>query len=200
MELPEYRFPSVRNVGLCVEEKAGEYLAKAGTTIFLSSVFLWFLLHTGPSGFVSDISCSLAAAAGRLLTPVLSLAGLGNWKTAAALLCGLSAKEAIVSGFSVLYGIKNLNSEAGMAQLHTALSASGFGPVNAYALMIFCLLYTPLFSSYVSSPGRDRRREMDCLYGGMPDVVCFSGSCYRIPDRTPSLFRLAVTGKTTVNG
>lgn len=147
MELPEYRFPSVRNVGLCVEEKAGEYLAKAGTTIFLSSVFLWFLLHTGPSGFVSDISCSLAAAAGRLLTPVLSLAGLGNWKTAAALLCGLSAKEAIVSGFSVLYGIKNLNSEAGMAQLHTALSASGFGPVNAYALMIFCLLYTPCLAA-----------------------------------------------------
>ena len=30
-----------------------------------------------------------------------------------------------------------------MAQLAGALSAQGFGPVNAYALMIFCLLYTP---------------------------------------------------------
>lgn len=143
LELPEYRFPSVGNTVLCVWEKTEEYLVKAGTTICLSSVLLWFLLHAGPSGAVSDISDSFAASAGRLLAPVLSLAGLGNWQTAAALLSGISAKEAVVSGFSVLYGIKNITSEAGMAQFHAELSASGFGPVNAYALMVFCLLYTP---------------------------------------------------------
>lgn len=143
MELPEYRFPSVKHAALCVREKTEEYLVKAGTTIFLSSVLLWFFIHTGSSGFVSDISCSFAASAGRHLAPFLSLAGLGSWQTAAALLSGLSAKEAVVSSFSVLYGIQNVNSAAGMEQLHSALSASGFGPVNAYALMIFCLFYTP---------------------------------------------------------
>ena len=48
-----------------------------------------------------------------------------------------------MSSFSVLYGIQNVNSEGGMARLYSSLSASGFGPVNAYALMVFCLLYTP---------------------------------------------------------
>ncbi len=143
LELPEYRMPSVTCAALCVWDKTEEYLAKAGTTILLSSVFLWFLVHTGPSGLVSDIGSSFAASAGRLLEPFFTLAGIGNWKAAAALLSGLSAKEAVVSGFSVLYGIKNIGSATGMAQFKTELLASGFGPVNAYALMIFCLLYTP---------------------------------------------------------
>ena len=143
IELPEYRLPCAKHTIFCVREKTEEYLAKAGTTIVLSSVLLWFLLHTGFSGFVSDISCSFAASAGRLLAPLFSLAGLGDWQTAVALLSGLSAKEAVVSGFSVLYGIQNVNSEGGMARLYSSLSASGFGPVNAYALMVFCLLYTP---------------------------------------------------------
>ena len=143
IELPEYRLPCAKHTIFCVREKTEEYLAKAGTTIVLSSVLLWFLLHTGFSGFVSDISCSFAASAGRLLAPLFSLAGLGDWQTAVALLSGLSAKEAIVSSFSVLYGIQNVNSEGGMERLYAGLSASGFGPVNAYALMVFCLLYTP---------------------------------------------------------
>ena len=143
LELPEYRMPSVTCAALCVWDKTEEYLAKAGTTILLSSVFLWFLVHTGPSGLVSDIGSSFAASAGRLLEPFFTLAGIGNWKAAAALFSGLSAKEAVVSGFSVLYGIKNISSATGMAQFKTELLASGFGPVNAYALMIFCLLYTP---------------------------------------------------------
>lgn len=143
LELPEYRLPSVTYAALCVWDKTKEYLVKAGTTILLSSVLLWFLMHTGPSGLVSDITCSFAASAGRLFEPFFTLAGMGNWQAAAALLSGLSAKEAVVSGFSVLYGIKNINSAAGMAQFKTELLASGFGPVNAYALMIFCLFYTP---------------------------------------------------------
>lgn len=147
LELPEYRMPSLKHVVFCVWDKAEEYLAKAGTTILLSSVLLWFCLHMGPSGPVSDISCSFAASAGRLLAPIFSVAGLGSWQTVSALLLGLSAKEAVVSGFSVLYGIQNVNSAAGTAQLQAELSACGFGPVNAYALMIFCLFYTPCFAA-----------------------------------------------------
>ena len=60
-----------------------------------------------------------------------------------ALISGLSAKEVVVSSFSVLYGINNINSAAGMAQLSGILARDGFGAVNAYALMIFCLMYSP---------------------------------------------------------
>lgn len=143
IELPEYKTPNARTVAIYVWEKVKDYLTKAGTTIFLASILLWFVLNTGSVGFVSDVSDSFAAAFGRILAPLLAPAGLGQWQIAVALISGLSAKEVVVSSFSVLYGIGNINSAQGMELLSNRLAAAGFGAVNAYALLIFCLLYTP---------------------------------------------------------
>ncbi len=143
IELPEYKTPNARTVAIYVWDKVKDYLTKAGTTIFIASILLWFVLNIGPGGFVQDVSVSFAAMFGRLLAPALAPAGLGQWQTAVALISGLSAKEVVVSSFSVLYGIGNINSEQGMNMLMQSLSAVGFGGVNAYALMIFCLMYTP---------------------------------------------------------
>ena len=147
IELPEYKAPSARTVWIYVWEKVKDYLTKAGTTIFIASIILWFILNTGVQGFVSDVSDSFAAMIGRFLVPALTPAGLGTWQTAVALISGLSAKEVVVSSFSVLYGIGNINSAAGMHSLAEVLAATGFGPVNAYALMIFCLLYSPCMAA-----------------------------------------------------
>ena len=147
IELPEYKMPNLRTVAIYVWDKVKDYLTKAGTTIFLASLVLWFVLNSGPSGFVTEVSESFAAKFGHLLVPVLKPAGLGSWQIAVALISGISAKEVVVSSFSVLYGISNINSAAGMAELTGVLSASGFGPANAYALMIFCLLYTPCIAT-----------------------------------------------------
>ncbi len=143
IELPEYKTPNARTVAIYVWEKVKDYLTKAGTTIFLASILLWFVLNTGSVGFVSDVSDSFAAAFGRILAPLLAPAGLGQWQIAVALISGLSAKEVVVSSFSVLYGIGNINSAQGMELLSTRLASAGFGALNAYALLIFCLLYTP---------------------------------------------------------
>lgn len=143
IELPEYKTPNMRTVVIYVWDKVKDYLTKAGTTIFIASIVLWFVLNIGPSGFVSEVSMSFAAIMGRWLVPVLRPAGLGSWQIAVALISGLSAKEVVVSSFSVLYGISNINSASGMMALSQDLAQSGFGMVNAYALMIFCLLYSP---------------------------------------------------------
>lgn len=143
IELPEYKTPNRRTVAIYVWEKVKDYLSKAGTTIFAASIVLWFVLNMGPAGLVEDVSGSFAAAIGRFLVPALKPAGLGSWQIAVALISGLSAKEVVVSSFSVLYGIGNINSAAGMAQLSEILAVDGFGALNAYALMIFCLMYSP---------------------------------------------------------
>ncbi len=143
IELPEYKTPNGRTVAIYVWEKVEDYLTKAGTTIFIASIALWFVLNIGPGGMVEDVSGSYAAMIGRFLVPVLKPAGLGSWQIAVALISGLSAKEVVVSSFSVLYGINNINSAAGMMELSQILAIQGFGAVNAYALMIFCLLYSP---------------------------------------------------------
>lgn len=147
IELPEYKMPNGRTVAIYVWDKVKDYLSKAGTTIFLATILLWFVLNGGPSGLVTDVSESFAAIFGRVLVPVLRPAGLGDWRIAVALISGLSAKEVVVSSFSVLFGISNVNSAAGMEELLAGLGSLGFGGVNAYALMIFCLLYSPCIAA-----------------------------------------------------
>lgn len=147
IELPEYRMPNARTVWIYVWDKVKDYLTKAGTTIFTASVVLWVILNIGPSGFVNQASESFAAMFGHMAAPILKPAGLGSWQIVVALVSGISAKEVVVSSFSVLYGISNINSAAGMSQLSAILGSANFGSVNAYALMIFCLLYTPCLAS-----------------------------------------------------
>ena len=147
IELPEYKTPNGRTVAIYVWDKVKDYLSKAGTTIFIASIVLWFVLNTGTTGFVSDVQDSFAAMIGHVLVPVLRPAGLGLWQVAVALISGLSAKEVVVSSFSVLFGISNVNSAAGMGELSAQLTSMGFGGVNAYALMIFCLMYSPCIAA-----------------------------------------------------
>ena len=147
IELPEYKTPNARTIVIYVWEKVKDYLTKAGTTIFIASIILWFLLNFGPHGMVDDMSGSFAAIAGRWLAPVMAPAGLGIWQIVVALISGLAAKEVVVSSMGVLYGIGNIASQSGMDALAGFLGSAGFTAVNAYALMIFCLLYIPCIAT-----------------------------------------------------
>ena len=90
---------------------------------------------------------SFGAAIGRLLVPVFAPVGLGYWQIILALISGIAAKEVVVSSCSVLFGIGNVATEAGMQNLSALLGSMGFGAVNAYALMVFCLLYVPCMAA-----------------------------------------------------
>lgn len=143
IELPEYKTPNARTIFIYVWEKVKDYLTKAGTTIFVASIVVWVLLNFNTSGLTENMGISFGASLGRWLIPVLAPIGLGMWQIVVALISGIAAKEVVVSSFSVLYGITNINSAAGMAGFSAVLAASGFGPANALSLMTFCLLYTP---------------------------------------------------------
>ena len=147
IELPEYKMPNARTIAIYVWEKVKDYLTKAGTTIFVASIIIWFILNFNAGGMVTDVKESFGAMLGHWLEPILAPAGLGMWQIAVALISGLSAKEVVVSSFSVLFGVNNVNSAVGMSSMAAALEQFGFGPVNAYALMIFCLLYTPCMAT-----------------------------------------------------
>lgn len=145
IELPEYKRPNARTVCIYVWNKVKDYLTKAGTTIFLASIIIWFILNFGVNGMVESPAESFGAVIGRWLVPVLAPAGLGMWQIAVALISGISAKEVVVSSFSVLFGVANANSAEGMASIVANVQAQNpsFGPLNAYCLMLFCLLYVP---------------------------------------------------------
>lgn len=147
IELPEYKTPNARSIAIYVWTKVKDYITKAGTTIFIASIIVWALLNFGPHGLVSDMTDSFASIAGRLLVPVFTPIGLGYWQIIVALISGIAAKEIVVSSTSVLFGISNINSAEGMSSMVAALGAMGFGSVNAYAFMVFCLLYVPCAAS-----------------------------------------------------
>lgn len=147
IELPEYKTPNARSIAIYVWTKVKDYITKAGTTIFIASIIVWALLNFGPHGLVSDMSDSFASIAGRVLVPVFTPIGLGYWQIIVALISGIAAKEIVVSSTSVLFGISNINSAEGMSSMVAALGAMGFGSVNAYAFMVFCLLYVPCAAS-----------------------------------------------------
>ncbi len=149
IELPEYKRPNARTIRIYVWNKLRDYLSKAGTTIFIASIVIWFLLNFGVTGMVADAADSFGAVIGRILVPVLKPAGLGMWQIGVALLAGISAKEVVVSSFAVLFGVTNANSAAGMSTILENVHAVNpdFGSLNAYCLMLFCLLYVPCIAT-----------------------------------------------------
>ncbi len=147
IELPEYKTPNAHTIWVYVWEKVKDYLTKAGTTIFLASMIMWFVMNLGPQGFTTNMDQSFGALIGKTLVPVFAPLGLGYWQIVLALIAGIAQKEVVVSSCSVLFGIGNVTGASGMSGLASVLESMGFGVVNAYALMVFCLLYVPCLAT-----------------------------------------------------
>lgn len=144
IELPEYKRPNGRTICIYVWNKLKDYLSKAGTTIFIASILIWLVLNFGISGMVTDPADSFGAAFGRWLEPIMRPAGLGMWQIIVSLIAGISAKEVVVSSFSVLFGVGSAEA-AGMTIVTDNLKNidPSFGALNAYCMMLFVLLYVP---------------------------------------------------------
>ncbi len=152
MELPPYRLPSLDALGRHVWEKCKGFLIKAGTLIFSMSVVIWLLQNFSWSlQLVEDNAQSIFASIGKAVAPVFAPLGFGNWQAAVSILAGLVAKETVVTSMMVLYGA------ASQAEL-AAILPTVFTNLSAFSFMVFCLLYMPCMSAFVSI-----RREMNSL-------------------------------------
>ena len=136
MELPNYRMPSAKSVGLLLWEKARDFLERAFTIIFMATIIIWFLQTFDTRlNVVADSANSLLAMVGQWIAPIFAPLGFADWRMVTALISGFTAKEAVVSTLAVL-----LNTS--MAELGGALN-SVFTPLSAVSFLVFTLLYTP---------------------------------------------------------
>ena len=134
MELPNYRMPSAKSVGLLLWEKAKDFLQLAFTVIFLATVVIWFLQSFDTRlNVVTDSADSLLALIGQWLAVLFRPLGFGDWRCATALISGFIAKESVVSTLQVLLG------NAAITSLFTTRSAISF--------LVFTLLYTPCIAA-----------------------------------------------------
>ena len=130
MELPNYRLPSLKSVGLLLWEKAKDFLQRAFTIIFLATIIIWCLQSFDTRlNVVADSSYSLLAIIGQWIAPIFAPLGFADWRCATALISGFFAKESVVSTLEVLLGGAAVT---GMFSLQAAIS-----------FLVFTLLYTP---------------------------------------------------------
>ncbi|MFN2340259.1 MAG: ferrous iron transport protein B [Halanaerobium sp.] len=134
MELPPYRFPTLKGVFIHMWEKVGAFLKKAGTIIFAVVVLIWVLANL-PLGVEYASAESLIGQFGQLVAPIFAPLGFGSWQAASSLVFGILAKEVVVGTLGVVYA-------AGEGGLRTALTAN-FSPLAAYSFLTMILIYTP---------------------------------------------------------
>lgn len=136
MELPNYRWPSLKTLLRNSWEKGKSFIRKAFTVIFVATLVIWFLQSVDTSfNFTSDSSVSILAEIGRFLSPVFAPLGLGDWRLTTSIVTGLTAKEAVVSTLAVLFGVAS-------ESLSAVLSAA-FSPLQGFCFLAFVVLYMP---------------------------------------------------------
>jgi len=140
MELPNYRFPSMKSVVLLMWDKAKDFLQRAFTVIFVATIIIWFLQTFDTRlNVVADSADSLLAMIGQWLAPIFAPLGFDDWRVPTALITGFSAKEAVVSTLGVLLGTSMEGLEVALGTLFT--------PISAISFLVFTLLYTPCMAA-----------------------------------------------------
>lgn len=133
LEMPPYRRPNLRSLGLRIYDRALIFLRRAGTVILAAAIILWVLAHVPlVNGSAPPIADSAAGTLGRVIEPAIKPLGF-NWKIGIGLISSLAAREVIVGTLGTIYGIEGGDSSPGLqAALQRDLTPGG-----AVALLVF---------------------------------------------------------------
>lgn len=145
MELPTYHWPRFENIWRQTFDRGFSFVKKAGTLIFVSSIFIWFTSNYNFTFKQVASEESILANLGRLFAPIFTPLGWGNWQAVVATTTGLIAKENIIGTMGILYGNLNEVSETGK-EIWPQLQQS-FTSVAAYSFLAFNLLCAPCFAA-----------------------------------------------------
>ncbi|MBR7068130.1 MAG: ferrous iron transport protein B [Bacteroidales bacterium] len=159
MELPPYRWPTLRATLRHMWDKCAQYLKKIGSVILVATVIIWFLSYfPRPDEAATATEQTLYEQSymgriGKFIEPAFRPLGL-TWRSSAALLASIPAKELVVSSLGVLYS-GDADDEQGLSQ---ALVESGdFTPASALAFMVFILLFFPCLATIAAVAGETGR-------------------------------------------
>jgi ferrous iron transport protein B len=135
LELPPYRLPGLRNLGLGLWERASIFLRRVGGIIFALMVVLWFLssFPAPPAGATGPaIQYSIAGMMGRALEHVFAPIGF-NWQISIALVPGLAAREVAVGALGTVYSMSAAGDS--VADALAPIIAKGWSLATAYSLL-----------------------------------------------------------------
>ncbi|MCX7820564.1 MAG: ferrous iron transport protein B, partial [Brevinematales bacterium] len=147
MELPPYRLPTLKSIGIHMWERASQFLKKMGGVILFGSIIIWALGYYPLSSHkesdrTKQLENSYIGKLGKLSEPIFRPLGF-KWKETVALITGVVGKEIVVSTLSVLYNAKEDDNET----LKIKMKEAGIDKSIALAFMIFVLLYVPCIAT-----------------------------------------------------
>ena len=150
MELPPYRLPTAKTLGLHLYDRIKDFMTKAGTVLLGASVVIWFCQYFNFSlQHVENSEESILGVIGSFVAPIFAPLGFGDWKSSVSMISALIARESIVSTMGILHG-------AGDSGAISDIIASVYTPATAYSFMVFCLLFIPCMAAVATL-----RREMN---------------------------------------
>lgn len=137
MELPNYHWPTLRNLLIGLWQRVVIFLRRVGGIILTLTVVLWFLSSfpapppgaTGPA-----IEYSLAGTLGRALAVVFEPIGF-NWQISIALVPGLAAREVAVGALATVYALATHGDDAATALM--PLIAQSWSLATALSLLVW---------------------------------------------------------------
>jgi ferrous iron transport protein B len=138
LELPPYRYPSLRNLAQGLWERALIFLRRVGGIIFSLMVILWFLstYPAPPARWDASQGPAIAYSAAGILGHALQyvFAPLGfNWQISIALVPGMAAREVAVGALGTVYSLSAADS--GVADALSPVLAASWSLATAYSLL-----------------------------------------------------------------
>ncbi len=171
MELPEYRFPSIKRATISMFSRAKAFIIKAGTIILLCNAavqimqtFNWQFEVVAEGMENTSILASIASPFALLLVPL----GFGVWQLAAAAITGFIAKENVVGTLAVVYSITNFIDAEEFELLSgatTVAGAMGLTSVAALSYLMFNLFTPPCFAAIGAMNAEMENKKW--LWGGI---------------------------------
>jgi len=157
MELPPYRMPTLRGTLIHMWQRGWLYLRKAGTLILGVSICLWALTSypKPPEASLQGLDAhargaavlrySIAGRIGQAFEPVTQPLGF-DWRVNTGLVGAFAAKEVFVAQMGIVHALGADAEEEEPEPLAQALRSS-YTPLQAVAIMIFCLLGFPCMAT-----------------------------------------------------
>jgi ferrous iron transport protein B len=147
MELPSYRMPSWRSVGIGLYERASIFIKRVGGIILSLIVILWFLAYfpQPPAGAtLPPIDYSFAGQLGHLIAPIFAPIGF-TWEICIALIPGMAAREVVVAALGTVYALSG-NEDAVTHQLGSLIAAQWSLP-TALSLLAWFIFAPQCFAT-----------------------------------------------------
>lgn len=195
MELPEYRFPSIKRATISTFSRGKAFIVKAGTIILLCNAavqimqtFNWHFQVVAEGAESTSILASIASPFAIILIPL----GFGAWQLAAAAITGFIAKENVVGTLAVVYSITNFIDTEELALVSGGAdiaSIMGLTSAAALAYLMFNLFTPPCFAAIGAM--NSEMEDSKWLWGG---IAFQFGMGYTVAFLTYQIGTLFTTG------